>query len=101
MSCVTATSIFTKQPSETRSYSMDFSNLLTSTETINTPVATSEERGGGTSDLTISSVVVSGQTVTMTISGGTHAKTYRIEVTISTSGSQTLEGDAMLRIRDR
>lgn len=99
MVSVTAPQNLPKQASEIRTYSMDFSNLMASDETIATISSVSSElRGGGTSDLTLSSETISGQTVEVTISGGTKAKTYRIEIIITTSGGQTLEGDGLLRI---
>ena len=88
-----------QQASEVRQYTMDFSNLMASDETISSITsASSELRGTGTTDLTISSETISGQTVTMWIEGGTKAQSYRIEVIIVTSGSQTLEGDGLLKI---
>lgn len=88
-----------KQASEVRQYTMDFSNLMASDETISSiNSVVSEKRGGGTSDLTIGGETISGQTITMNISGGTKRYVYRIEVVIITSGSQTLEGDGLLRI---
>ena len=87
-----------KQASEIRQFSMDFSNVMDTSETIATKVVSSELRGMGTTDLTISSISISGQTIVMTISGGTRAQTYRVEVIITTSGGQTLEGDGLLRI---
>ncbi len=88
-----------KQAQETRTYSMDFSNLMASTETISSITSvTSELRGGSTSDLTIASEAISGQTVTMVISNGTKSNTYRVEITITTSGLQILQGDGLLKI---
>ena len=90
-----------KQAGETRSYIMDFSNLMASDEIISTHVgSTSELRGGGSSDLSfgIISIPIAGQIITIPISGGTKSHTYRIEVTITTSGGATLQGDGLLRI---
>lgn len=99
---VTAPQFLEKQPGETRAYSMDFSNLMSSNETISSvSTVASELRGGATSDLTISSETISGQTVQMNIAGGTDGNVYRVEVTIITSASQILEGDGMLRVRDK
>lgn len=90
---------FWKQASEERQYSMDFSSLMSTSEAIQSVVGvTSELRGGGASDLVINRVMISGQTVTMWISGGTAANSYRIEVGITTDGLQTLEGDGPLKI---
>ena len=88
-----------KQAQETRTYSMDFANLMASAETISSiDLVSSELRGGGTSDLTITSETISGQTVTMIIASGTKSNTYRVEITITTSGLQILQGDGLLKI---
>ena len=88
-----------KQAEETRTYSMDFSNLMASTETISSiDSVLSELRGGGTSDLTLASETIVAQTVTLIISGGTKAHTYRVEITITTSGGSILQGDGLLKI---
>jgi hypothetical protein len=104
MSC-TAPQILIKQPSETRRYEIQFNNLMSTTESILTggpaPSVTSEQRGGGTSDLSISGVSVSGQSLLFWISGGTHSYTYRVEAVIGTDGLQTLEGDGLLRVTDK
>jgi len=99
---VTAPTSITKQPSETRRYSMSFTNLMATSETIsNLRSVTSELRGGGTSDLGIAGTGISGQTIYMNVSSGTHAQVYAIEVQITTSSGQLLEGDGILKVEDR
>jgi hypothetical protein len=88
-----------KQAAEKRQYAMNFANLMATAETISSiSSVTSELRGEGTTDLTISSTAISGQTVVMWIAGGTKAHAYRIEVIITTSGGQILEGDGILKV---
>jgi hypothetical protein len=105
MSNVTAPQRLLKQPAEVRKYSMDFSNLLSTSETILTsgvyPKIGSELINGGSSDLTITSKQVEGQTVSFFCSGGSDGKSYRIEVTIFTNADQIFEGDGILRVTDR
>ena len=104
MVSVTAPAFLTKQPGETRKYSMDFANLMATPETITSiNSVNSELRGRGSSDLTITSTGtgVGGQTVTMNIAGGTHAKVYIIEALITTNSGQILEGDGTLKVEDR
>ena len=99
---VTASEHLEKQPGETRTYTMDFSNLMASDETIDSiNTVTSELRGGGTSDLTLVNSAISGQTVLTTISGGTDRCRYRIMITITTSTSQVLQGDGILKVSDK
>ena len=88
-----------KQVEETRTYSMDFANLMASDETISSiDTVSAELRGGGTSDLTLASETIVGQTVTVIISSGTKAQTYSVEITITTSGGSILQGDGLLKI---
>jgi hypothetical protein len=100
---VTASEILCKQPGEKRQYSMDFSNLMTSIETISSIDETTQTfRNRATStDLTITSSAISGQTVTMWIEEGTHRRTYIVQVTITTSGGQILVGDGLITVTER
>tara|TARA_R110002020_G_scaffold242255_2_gene455566 strand:- start:467 stop:784 length:318 start_codon:yes stop_codon:yes gene_type:complete len=105
MSNVTAPQRLLKQPAEVRKYSMDFSNLVATNESILTsgvyPKITSELINGGSSDLIITSEQVEGNTVSFFCSGGSDGKSYRIEVTIATNADQIFEGDGILRVTDR
>ena len=99
---VTAPQYLEKQPSETRTYAMSFVSLMDTSETISTiEIVGSGTRSEATSDLTITSIAASGdQAVKMTIAGGTHAQTYRIETKVTTDNSQILEGDGILQVKD-
>ena len=99
---VTSTTILEKQSGEKRQYSIDFSNLMSTSETIpGDPTVTSEKRGEGATDLTITGVAASGQTAVMWIAGGTANETYRVQATITTSSGAILVGDGLLRVRDK
>ena len=100
MSCSATPDTLTKQPYEYRQYSMDFSALMTTGETIDSYSITSELIGGGTSDLTIDNAASSGQTVTFWIDGGTERGRYKIECRAVTSIGQKLEADGILRVVD-
>jgi len=93
---VTAPEVLVKQPGETRQFSMDFSSLLGTSETISTSAVTVSPSG-----LTTGSTSVSGSKVLFNIVGGTHGVRYRLEVTITTSASATLVGDGILRVSDK
>jgi len=93
---VTAPQMLIKQPGETREFSMDFSNLLASSETISSPTVTSTPAG-----LTIGSATISSGKVLFDISSGTHPVRYRIEVTVTSSGGSTLVGDGILKVSDK
>lgn len=100
---VTAPELIVKQPSEVRRYSMDFSNLLSTGELITSiSSVTSELRGGGVSNLTVYNEVKSSDSLSVQfwVSGGTNNSTYRIEITVVTSGGETIEGDGLISVRD-
>lgn len=101
---IEAPELLTKHADERRQYSMDFSADMTSAETIEesspSPAVTSTLRGGGTSDLTIDTIAVSGQTVTFWVDGGTDHKRYRIKVAITTSSGQELVGIGKLEVKE-
>lgn len=104
MGKVSAPQTLFKKETETRHFSMDFANLMATGETIEAsspaPVVTSERLGGGSSDLTITSVAISGQTITFTIADGTNGNRYRVYVVITTSADQVLDGDGVLVVRN-
>ena len=93
---VTAPEVLIKQPGETRQFSMDFSSLLGSAETLSTSAVTASPSG-----LTLGVTSISGGTVLFSVAGGTHGVKYRIEVTVNTSASAVLIGDGILRIQDK
>lgn len=105
---VTAPQELCKQPAEKRKYGMEFFHLLlTSSETLSSIQSiTSEKIGGGTSDLAITnSGIANGlgtsSKVTLWIASGTHGNTYRVEIQTITTGGQTLEGDGIIRVKDK
>jgi len=99
---VTAPELLVKQPADVRQYTMDFSNLLASNESLESLTSiTHTVRGGGVSDLTVNSTSISGNTIAFWISGGTDNTTYRLEILVVTTASQTLEGDGLLSVRDK
>jgi len=103
MSSTCAPQFLIKAPSERRYYSMDFSNLLNTSESITSIVSiTSEKRGGGVTDLLIddSGISSDGKSIEMYIAGGVDFSVYRIEVRVGTP-SQLLEGDGLLKITDK
>lgn len=104
MSTTTAPELLVKAPLERRYYSMDFSNLMATSETITEINSlTSEKRGGGNSDLLIDDTGISsdGKSVEMYIASGLDFQTYRVEVLVTTSSPQILQGDGMIKISDK
>lgn len=101
MSKLSSSVIVKKQPGETIKTSMDFSNWIDTGVTISSPIVTHVSYGCETGDLTITGVVVNGQTVEMLISGGTNGYRYRVQVQVNTSGGEVLQGDGILEVTDR
>lgn len=100
---VTANERLCKQPSEKRRYSMDFSNLMGVSETINSITSVSQEYldGSTSTDLTFSGQAIEGQTVTVWIEGGVDRKRYHVVFLIQTSTGAILEGEGPLVVRER
>ena len=98
-----------KQPSEERKFSIEFNNLLETSETLSSISSVASEKiDGSTSDLTIattgietSSVSSKNSAITFWVSGGTTGNTYKIEAIVNTSDSAKLEGDGILFVTDR
>lgn len=100
---MTASERLCKQPSETRKLIMDFTSVLATGETISGINSINHEMvGGNTSDLSItSSGLETSKKVNMWIAGGTNRQSYRIEVLITTTSAQVLEGDGILFVSDQ
>ena len=94
----------TKQPAEKRKYAIDFVNLLTNAvgdvlDGISSiKQITSEQIGGGATDLSITSSGISGTQVQFWIESGTQGNRYRIEAQVNTSGTAILAGDGILKV---
>ena len=96
-----------KQPSEVRKFQMEFLTLLDTSETINGISSISYETLDGVNSglLITQSGIATGvgpdSLVEMVIANGSDGETYRIEVLVTTSDSQTLEGDGILFVSDK
>jgi len=106
MANITAKQRLCKQPAEKRKFSMDFSQLLATSEILTSiSSVTSEKIDGSASDLTITGTTINGNKVEMFIEmfieDGTTGNTYRVEITVNTNGSQILQGDGILYVSDR
>ena len=101
---ITAPQVLQIQVGETRTLEMDFTNLLSTSETISSVDSVSQTIVGSTttSDLTLGSASLdsTSKKVRFTCTGGTENNLYLIEVTVTTSSSSVLEGDGKLRVTD-
>lgn len=94
----TARQIITKQPSERIRISMDYKNILTSGETI-----VSYTKSVEPTDIVVEeeNINADGKSIILIVSGGVDGVTYRFEFTATTSTAQILEGDGILKVKDR
>ncbi len=104
---VTANQELCKQPSEKRKFAMEFANLLSDNEEVSSINSITHEKiDGSTSDLSLSLQTITdgsatNSRVTVWIEGGTAITLYRIEVIVTTTNGQILEGDGLLKVTDR
>lgn len=86
-----------KQPGESRLYTMDFSSLMATGETIT--AVTNVAYTGDDALLVVGSPTYSGQQAQVRISGGTNEYSYRVTFTVTTSSGDTLQGEGILQVR--
>ena len=103
-----ALQIRSKDASETRKVSVEYTDKLDSSETLTGSVTVAEQ---DTSDLTLSSaginsgsVEINGRTVAasesiyFTVAGGSAGKVYTVQITVATDASQTFVDDVKLQV---
>lgn len=96
--CNTITLItLTKQPGETRTFGMDFSNKMSRNETITSVDATVSSPTG----VTFVGTSINGKIINVICSGGVNGKTYKISIIVSTDAQQVLENDGLLKILEQ
>ena len=94
MSCLNSLEEVIKGPTEVLNVSMDF------TDPLDGATISSQDVDITPSGITVSNVISSGGIVYFTVAGVTLGYTYSVEVTITTSGSETLVGSGKLKIRE-
>jgi hypothetical protein len=92
----------TKQPAESRLYTMDFSNLLGSGESVaGNPTMFQELEGGtATTDLTFSDHAYTASLAQVRIEGGTDQTLYKVTYRVTTDLLNTLEAEGWLWVED-
>lgn len=100
MACegIMAAQYLIKQPGETLTYTMDFTDRIGVGVLISSATADSHTIGGDTSDLDISNIQITGKKILMLISGGLVSNQYVVEVTATLNNAEILIGAGMLRI---
>ncbi len=88
---------YTKQPAETIvGIGIDYEKRLASTETISSQTVTA-----ATADITIDSSYIDGTQVLATISGGADGDSVELTYTATTSIGQILEGEILVKIKEK
>lgn len=85
-----------KQPSEVRTYRMDFRRSLDRDDFISGVLSVSVTPG----TITVDNPSSAEKTVSFRVSGGIDGESYNIKVIVSTSLGQTIEGDGLLVVRE-
>lgn len=90
----TVTGTVTKQPDEVLNIVFDFSSAIDDevSITINQISVSSDE-------IAITNELVSGQNVTMKLSGGLTGKTYKVTCLVDTSDGEVLEADGKVKVK--
>lgn len=100
---ITGLEALEKQPSESRIYTFDFSSLLAQNivKTVLSVTQINQNLISGSSDLTLGSPTTNlDKLVQIRILGGTDDEDYKITALIEDTGSNILEGEGLLRVRD-
>lgn len=92
-----ATQTLLKQPGENRLYSMEFAALLAEGETLSNVLSVSISPSGLT---TSGSPSYSGTIAQQRLYGGTAGVLYKVTFTVTTSQSNTLQGEGYLQVKD-
>lgn len=85
-----------KQPNEKLNLGFQFSNWLSTGETLSGPAVSGSPDG-----LHIHNVAVNGTQVTFICESGSAGVNYRLNCEVDTSDSEHLQGDGILKVRDR
>ena len=92
-----AITTLTKQPAESRLYSMDFSPLLADALTVSSVTSVTVAPSGPTLS---GAATVNGVYAYQRILGGTAGVTYKVTFVVVDSAGNILEGEGMLVVRD-
>lgn len=94
--------VLIKQPSESRIYKMNFSDLMEDAPLTSVLSVLSENQNivPGSTDVLIGAASISGPRVEFNLSGGTVDENYKITARVEDSLGNQIEGEGMLYVRD-
>lgn len=88
--------IFHKQPADVVDFDVDFSEWMASNDVISMAVSTTD------TGLTLGATVINpaNSTVKQWVSGGSDGSTYKVSMTITTTGGRTKQAEFKVKVRD-
>jgi len=94
--------VLIKQPTESREFRMEFTDLLVGAEvaSVSAVASNSQNQVSGSQGLTVGSNSFGPDYAAVRLSGGTDLENYKITITIVDTAGNTLVGDGMLYVRD-
>lgn len=88
--------VWTQQPADQLDYDLDYgAKFLTSGDTVIGSAVSSSPSG-----LTVTDLVVGGDTIKLWVSGGTDGVRYRVQVTATTDHGRVKQDEVMFNIRE-
>ena len=91
---------FTKQPSERKRYTIDYSDWLDTGETISTVAFVPSPVATGGLEIDAFSIATPATAVVFFANYGVSGTTYTVTVTITTSGGQIKEDEVLFSVRE-
>lgn len=92
--------IFIKQPAETFTIAVDFTDRMATGEALSSATVTAIDSKGATQTTTvIASSSVSSPNVLVRVKAGTDGERYKITVTATTSTTEVYEADVIMRVK--
>ena len=90
----------TKQPADNRLYDMDFAALLGAGETIAGVTSVTIDNTTTTPPVTVGATSYSGTVAQVRLSAGLTGTRYKVTIVVTTSLSNTLEGEGWLQVEN-
>lgn len=85
---------FIKEPADVLDYDVDFSEWIPSSDSIATATPTAD------TGITLGLTTITGNTVKQWVSGGTDGATYKITLTVTTTGGRTKQVEFHIKVKD-
>ncbi len=87
--------LFTKQPVDVFSYTVDYNEWLTDGDNVQSTIANVDQTG-----MVIDAVFVNDPLIKLIISGGNHGTTYKITVTTTTADGLVKQDEFKIKVKE-